>query len=600
LRIKKLDFKATLITDVNELNRVLDTLDEDTIVAFDTETTGLDYEKDSLVGFSFSFNDTEAYYVPFAHFYLGVPDQISKDDAKAAIKKIFKSKIVGHNIKFDLHFVSRFLEDDTLEIFADSMILAWLINPESALSLDKLSDALLDHTMVSFKDTVKKGENFSGVELEDACKYAAEDAFVTLKLYKVFLEKLELQDATHLIKEATDLEFPFIKTLLKMEKEGIEVNSEFLEEFLVDVKNTLSDLTQKIYDAAGSEFNINSTKQLGVVLFEHLGLPVGKKTKTGYSTNEQVLSSLKDAHEIIPYLLEYREVYKLYSTYIEPLLILSKEDKESRIHTSFIQTGTATGRLSSKNPNLQNIPTRTKIGAKIREAFVAGKGNKLIGIDYSQIELRLLAHYSQDKVLVDAFVHDKDIHMQTAIVLFGEEEAAAKRNVAKTVNFGLLYGMGPKKLSGTLDITTKEAKEIIEKYFENFPTVKSYFRSIVDDSKEFGYVETLLGRRRYFDYENATPMFKAAYERESVNSLFQGSAADLIKLSMNKIHKVIEDEKLNAKMLLQIHDELIFEVNEDEAEVLGEKFKNIMEDIMKLNIPLKASMNIGDNWSELK
>ena len=597
---KKLDFKATLITDVNELNRVLDTLDEDTIVAFDTETTGLDYEKDSLVGFSFSFNDTEAYYVPFAHFYLGVPDQISKDDAKAAIKKIFKSKIVGHNIKFDLHFVSRFLEDDTLEIFADSMILAWLINPESALSLDKLSDALLDHTMVSFKDTVKKGENFAGVELEDACKYAAEDAFITLKLYKVFLEKLELQDATHLIKEATDLEFPFIKTLLKMEKEGIEVNSEFLEEFLVDVKNTLSDLTQKIYDAAGSEFNINSTKQLGVVLFEHLGLPVGKKTKTGYSTNEQVLSSLKDAHEIIPYLLEYREVYKLYSTYIEPLLILSKEDKESRIHTSFIQTGTATGRLSSKNPNLQNIPTRTKIGAKIREAFVAGKGKKLIGIDYSQIELRLLAHFSQDKVLVDAFVHDKDIHMQTAIVLFGEEEAAAKRNVAKTVNFGLLYGMGPKKLSGTLDITTKEAKEIIEKYFENFPTVKSYFRSIVDDSKEFGYVETLLGRRRYFDYENATPMFKAAYERESVNSLFQGSAADLIKLSMNKIHKVIDDEKLNAKMLLQIHDELIFEVNEDEAEVLGEKFKNIMEDIMKLNIPLKASMNIGDNWSELK
>ncbi|MCF6309423.1 MAG: DNA polymerase I [Sulfurimonas sp.] len=597
---RKLEFKATLITDVKELNKVLDILDSNTIVAFDTETTGLEYEKDSLVGFSFSFNDTEAYYVPFAHFYLGVPDQISKDDVKRAIRKIFNFKVVGHNIKFDLHFVSRFLEDDSLEIYADSMILAWLVNTESALSLDKLSDKLLNHSMVAFKDTVKKGETFASVEVEDACKYAAEDAFITLKLYYLFLEKLELQSAKHLIDEAYDVEFPFIKTLLKMEKEGIKVNSAFLEEFLVDVKETLSELTKNIYALAGSEFNINSTQQLGAILFEHLGLPVGKKTKTGYSTNEQVLSSLKDAHEIIPMLLEYREVYKLYSTYIEPLLKLSSEDKYSRIHTSFVQTGTATGRLSSKNPNLQNIPTRTRLGSRIREAFVAGKGKKFVGIDYSQIELRLLAHFSGDKVLVDAFVNDKDIHMQTAIALFGEDEAAAKRGVAKTVNFGLLYGMGQKKLSDTLGITTKEAKEIIEKYFESFPTVRTYFRSIVDDSKEMGYVETILGRRRYFDYENATPMFRAAYERESVNSMFQGTAADLIKLSMNKIHKVIEDERLNAKMLLQIHDELIFEVDENEAEVLGEKFKNIMENIMKLNIPLKASMNIGNNWSELK
>jgi DNA polymerase-1 len=299
-------------------------------------------------------------------------------------------------------------------------------------------------------------------------------------------------------------------------------------------------------------------------------------------------------------LLEYREVYKLYSTYIEPLLKLSKEDKYSRIHTSFVQTGTATGRLSSKNPNLQNIPARTKLGLKIREAFVAPEGKKLIGIDYSQIELRLLAHFSQDSVLVDAFKDNKDIHLQTAIALFGEEEAPSKRNIAKTVNFGLLYGMGQKKLSDTLGITTKEAKEIIEKYFESFGTVKTYFRSIVDKSKEYGYTQTLLKRRRYFDYENATPMFKAAYERESVNSVFQGSASDLIKLSMNKIDKIIKEENLNAKMLLQIHDELIFEVNESQAEILGNKFRDIMENIMELNIPLKASMNIGDNWGELK
>lgn len=597
---KKLEFKATLVTDEKELKSILSKLNAEAVVAFDTETTGLNYDKDKLVGFSFCFEENEAYYVPFAHFYLGVPDQISEAAAKEAMRKIFQSKVVGHNIKFDLHFVSRFLNDDDLAVHGDSVILAWLINTESALSLDKLSEKLLGHKMVAFKETVKKGETFAGVDIEDACDYAAEDAFITYKLYELFLRMLELQNATHLIDEANSVEIPFIATLLGMEKEGIEVDGAFLEAFLVEVKETLTHLTKSIYEMAGGEFNVNSTQQLGVILFERLGLPVGKKTKTGYSTDEKVLNTLKDSHEIIPKLMEYREVYKLYSTYIEPLLKLSKEDKRSRVHTSFIQTGTATGRLSSKNPNLQNIPTRTPLGAKIRQAFVAGEGKKLIGIDYSQIELRLLAHFSQDAVLIDAFKNDKDIHLQTAIALFGEEEAPSKRGVAKTVNFGLLYGMGQKKLSDTIGSTTKEAKEIIEKYFESFPTVRTYFRSIVDSSKEYGYVETLLKRRRYFDYENATPMFKAAYERESVNSVFQGSAADLIKLSMNKIHKLIKDEKLNAKMLLQIHDELIFEVDASEAEVLGDRFREIMQNVMELNVPLKASLNIGDHWGELK
>ncbi len=597
---RKLDFIAILIDDEKELNKALSTLTEDTIVAFDTETTGLDYEKDKLVGFSFCVNDKEAYYVPFAHFYLGVGNQVSVDAAKNAMRKIFMSKVVGHNIKFDLHFVSRFLEDDSLSVYADSIILAWLVNPESGLAMDKLADKLLDHTMVAFKDTVKKGETFADVDLESACKYASEDAFITLKLFHLLNDKLELQSASHLVKESMDIEVPFIATLLGMEKEGIKLDSTFLEKFLVEVKDTLTNLTANIHTLAGSEFNINSTKQLGVILFEHLGLRVGKKTKTGYSTNEAVLSSLKESHEIIPLLLEYREVYKLYSTYIEPLLKLAKEDEKSRIHTSFVQTGTATGRLSSKNPNLQNIPARSALGLRIREAFVAEEGKKLIGIDYSQIELRLLAHFSQDSILLDAFRSDKDIHMQTAIALFGEEEAPSKRSVAKTVNFGLLYGMGQKKLSDTLGITTKEAKGIIERYFESFPTVKTYFRSIVEKSKEYGYVETLLQRRRYFDYENATPMFRAAYERESVNSLFQGSASDLIKLSMNEIHKVIIEENLDAKMLLQIHDELIFEVDASQAEDLGNRFTEIMENIMELNIPLKVSMNIGDNWGQLK
>ena len=597
--VSKLEFTTTLITDADKLNEVLNTLDVNTLVAFDTETTGLEYDKDKLVGFSFAVNDKEAYYVPFGHQYLGVGEQLDESVIKDAIRKIFKSKVVGHNIKFDLHFVTRFLGEE-LNIFGDSMILAWLINPESALALDKLSSALLNHEMVSFKDTVKKGETFANVELELACEYAAEDALITFKLYNLFLEKLTIQNAQHLIQEAMDVELPFIKTLMGMESEGIKVDSRFLESFLEKVKATLFDLTNKIHELAGSEFNINSTKQLGVILFEHLGLPVGKKTKTGYSTNEQVLSSLIDSHSIIPLLLEYREVYKLFSTYIEPLLKLSQENEDSRIHTSFVQTGTATGRLSSKNPNLQNIPTRTKLGAEVRRAFIASDGKKLIGIDYSQIELRLLAHFSKDAILTDAFQHDKDIHRQTAVALFGETQADAKRSVAKTVNFGLLYGMGQKKLSQTLDISTKEAKEIIEKYFDSFPSVKSYFRSIVDGAKEIGYVETLLGRRRYFDFENAKPMFKAAYERESVNTLFQGSASDLIKLSMNKIDKMIREENINAKMLLQIHDELIFEVDENEVDALGKKFQDVMESIMELNIPLKVSVNIGTNWGELK
>jgi DNA polymerase-1 len=566
------------------------------MVAFDTETTGLEHEKDQMVGFSFAFNDQTAYYVPIAHAYLGVPEQVSKTAAQKALHKIFSTRVVGHNVKFDLHFVADFLGVDTLDIYGDSIVLGWLVNPESKLSLDHLAQVWLEHTMISFKETVKKGETFASVELEDAAKYAAEDALITRRLFNILLEKLKLQGAEHLIELAHSLEFPFVTTLLEMERVGIMSDAQSLEKFKGEAKEKLSELTAAIYREAGGEFNINSPKQLGEILFDKLQLPVGKKR----STDVKVLNSLCGEHPIIELILKYREMFKLYSTYIEPLLELNRQSEDGRIHTSFVQTGTATGRLSSKNPNLQNIPTRSELGARIREAFVAPEGKVLIGIDYSQIELRLLAHFSEDSVLVDAFREDKDIHMQTAIVLFGEEEAAAKRNIAKTVNFGLLYGMGQKKLSGTLGITTKETKSIIEKYFESFPTVKSYFASIVELSKEQGYVETLLRRRRYFDYATATPMIKAAYERESVNTVFQGSAADLIKLSMNKIADVIKKRRLPAKMMLQIHDELIFEADAAEAEAVAAEFKAIMESIVPLNIPLRTSLNIGKHWGELK
>jgi DNA polymerase-1 len=362
----------------------------------------------------------------------------------------------------------------------------------------------------------------------------------------------------------------------------------------------LENLTKEIYALAGCEFNIRSTQQLGVVLFQQLGLKGGKKTKTGYSTNEAVLDSLRGEHDIIEKLLQYREYSKLSSTYAQPLLLLGKKDINHRIYTSFLQTGTATGRLSSKDPNLQNIPVRSELGRSIREAFIAKDGYKLVSIDYSQIELRLLAHFSGDKALKDAFNNQEDIHYATALKLFGEELASAKRNVAKSINFGLLYGMGPKKLSLELGISAGEAKDIITSYFASFPTVKNFLESIQQEVVSRGYTETLLGRRRFFNYELANGMEKAAYLREGVNTVFQGSAADLIKLSMNEIDSMIIDEDLDARLLLQIHDELIFEVKTSEAELLSKKFAYMMENIYELDVPLECSVSIGDNWGELK
>lgn len=591
---------SVLIDSDSELEKVIASIPSDALIAFDTETTGLEPWHDRLVGFSFSSDGKTGYYVPIAHSYLGVGSQVSADAAKKAIKAIFQHRVIGHNIKFDLHFVTRFLEISRLPIYADTMVMAWLGDSGRSLSMDNLSASLLHHEMIHFKDTVKKGESFASVAIEDACRYAGEDAYITYRLYETLREQLLLKGGQKALDEAFDVEFPFILTLLSMENAGIAVDIRVLEAFKIEVAAELAALTEKIHTLCGTVFNLNSTKQLGVVLFETLGLPSGKKTKTGYSTDEQVLEGLRDAHAVIPLLLQYREYHKLFSTYIEPLISLAQNDPDSRIYTSFVQTGTATGRLSSKNPNLQNIPVKTALGQRIREAFVAPKGKKLIGIDYSQIELRLLAHFSRDTVLLDAFNEGKDIHMQTAIALFGEADAPSKRNIAKTVNFGLLYGMGQKKLSDTLGITTKEAKGIIERYFETFPSVKGYFSAIVEQAKEMGYVETLLHRRRYFDFANATPMLKAAYERESVNTVFQGSASDLIKLSMITIDEMIRSEGLHARMLLQIHDELIFEVDEAVADVYARRFVEVMESVMKLCIPLKTSMHIGHHWGELK
>lgn len=599
-KVQTLSFEAVTLDSKEKLERVLESIDKDAIVAFDTETTGLDTKVAKMVGFSFCFDAIKAYYVPVGHNYLGVEDQVSLDDAILALQKLLKHNIVGQNLKFDFSLLSNQFNMEPVIPYADTMIMAWLSNPGSKVGLDTLAKMFFKYEMKPFKEMVKKGEDFSAVDIEDATFYAAEDAWMTYLLYGAIKKKMELSSLTHLLKEAKNVEYPFMNVLMRMERLGIKIDPSKLEALQKTLSGDLATLTSEIYELSGSEFNIKSTQQLGVVLFQQLGLKGGKKTKTGYSTNEAVLSSLVGEHPIIEKILEYREYQKILSTYVDPLLKLANADEHSRIYTSFVQTGTATGRLSSRDPNLQNIPVRSALGRSVREAFVAKEGYKLVSIDYSQIELRLLAHFSQDAALMDAFNNNVDIHLATSIKLFGEDEAQEKRNFAKSVNFGLLYGMGPKKLSDELGISSGEAKEIITNYFASFPTVKNFLEGIQERVKIDGYVETILKRRRMFDYESANGMQKAAFMRESVNTVFQGSAADLIKLSMNEIDTMIREENLDAYMLLQIHDELIFEVKEDKVEEISNRFVHTMENILELDVPLECSVSVGDSWGELK
>ena len=574
----KINIPSKLILDKQELFGIIDNI-QDEIVAFDTETTGLDKDKE-IVGFSFAFNEN-SFYVPINHFYLGVPEQISLQDALIAIQKLFTKKIIGHNLKFDLELVYKY-GISKITPFMDTMILAWIIDPDKKVSLDNLSKRYLNHEMIKFKDTVKKGENFSSVTLQNASLYGCEDAYITLKLYYKLIEKLDW----NIIDEIKNIELPFIDVLINIENRGINIDIQYFQTLQKQIQQKLNTITTNIYNLAQEQFNINSTKQLAYILFDKLQLPAKKKTKTGYSTNEAVLNSLKD-YEIVKYLLEYRELFKLQSTYIKPL---QEYGKNGKVYTNFLQTGTATGRLSSKDPNLQNIPTNKEIN--IRNGFIASENNYLISLDYSQIELRLLAHFSNDSTLIEAFNEDKDIHLETSIKIFGKQKAQEMRNVAKSINFGLIYGMGARKLSETINVSNKEAKEFIDRYFQSFPTVKEFLNTQKELAKQKGYVQTLLGRRRFFDFASVNSFMASNFEREAVNTIFQGSAADLIKLAMLQISKIN-----NNGMILQIHDELIF----DTADLENiEKYKNIMENIFKLKVPLKVGINKAKRWGEIK
>lgn len=633
---KSFSFKSHLITDSSELFSILDSIPKDKIIAFDCETTGLDYRSDKMVGFSFCFDGVNGYYVAFLHNTDS--KQVSISDAKIALQKIFTHPLIGHNIKFDLQFVLHNFGIYPQKNIKDSMILAWLLSPGEKISLDFLMDKFFNHKMISFESVLKsipkKQKSFADVELISAANYASEDAVATFGL---FFRLESLLDSV-LINEAKNIEFPFISVIIAMENSGISVDVAHFAMLKKDFEFRLQNLTQKIYEQSGYEFNINSPQQTSEILFDKLALSTKGNNKK--STNEIYLANITNEHPVIATLLTYREVFKLYSSYIEPILRLSNakkgenkglfdtldsKDSNDRIYTQFLQTGTATGRLSSKSPNLQNISVRSELGKSIRAGFIARNGYKLASLDYSQIELRLLAHFSGDSTLIRAFEQNADIHAQTAKMIFGDSIAglhnadsiessgdfATFRNIAKSINFGLIYGMGARKLAQTLQISQIQAKEYIDKYFAKLPHIRDFLESKRAEIQQNGYAETLFKRRRYFDFSIQNEGVRQGFLREGVNTIFQGSAADLIKKAMIEIcaafnlcldskHALSHDGDYDIKLLLQVHDELIFEIKESLVESYTQKIKQIMESTYKLKVPLICNATSAHTWAELK
>ncbi|STQ83511.1 DNA polymerase I [Helicobacter fennelliae] len=588
-------FESKMIDNFADFEKILSTAPKDALIAYDCETTSLNTFEAQIVGFSFCIDGKVGYYVPVGHKYLGVGTQFTQEEAKKAIALIFEHSIIGHNLKYDLAIANRLGIMPQKEIY-DSMILAWLCDSVSKIGLDEQMKKWFKYTMIKFVELVDKNQDFSSVNLDIATQYAAEDAVATMALFYRLKDHLIQKGLGHIFDLAKRLEFPFIYVLLEMERNGIAIDIEHFEVLSRRFSKELLGLEKQIFELSGSVFNLNSPKQLGNVLFETLGLKAQRQIKGGYSTDEKTLLALMDAHPIICKIMEYREIAKLKNTYVEPIL---KLNRNHRIHSLFLQTGTATGRLSSKSPNIQNIPVRTEQGREIRQGFVASRDDStLLSIDYSQIELRLLAHFSLDPVLLSAFANNLDIHLQTAKLVFGEECAKEKRDVAKSINFGLIYGMGAQKLAQTLKISFKEAREYIQNYFESFPTVKNFLKQKEEEILNNGYSQTLLGHRRYFDFSRATDFMRANYLREGINSIFQGSAADLIKLAMLKIHQEFKGTAI--KMLLQVHDELIFELPKHNVQENAKRISEIMNGIYTLKVPLQSNIAIGRTWADLK
>ena len=570
--------------------------------AFDTETTSLDYRVAQIVGFSVAFDAQDAYYVPLAHDYENAPEQLNREQILAEIKPILEDESVqkiGHHLKYDAHV----LENHGIELkgwYFDTMLASYVLNAVATRhGMDDVSRLYLSHLTTTFEQVAGKGakqKTFNQIEIETAAHYAAEDAHVTYRLFEVLDAKL--QKHPELVNILHNVEMPVARVLTIMEENGIELDLGFLDQLGVEFANTMANLENQITELAGQSFNVSSPKQVGEILFDKLGLKGGKKTATGqYSTSESVLEKID--HPITELILDYRGLSKLKSTYTDGLLKQANSDTH-RVHTSYHQALTATGRLSSTDPNLQNIPVREEIGRQIRKAFIAPQGRVLLAADYSQIELRLMAHFSQDEALVDAFNHGQDVHRRTAAEVLGvalEDVTSDQRRQAKAVNFGLLYGMSEFGLTRQLGFSREESRGYIAKYFQRYPGVLDYMERTRQIAREQGFVETILGRRLYTpDIMASNKMIKQAAERAAINAPLQGSAADIIKMAMIAVDRMLPKDQV--KMLLQVHDELVFEVDESIADELASKLADVMQSVLQISVPLLVEVGKGRNWDE--
>ena len=593
----------TLLTEA-DLNRWVEKLKQAKLFALDTETDNLDYMAANLVGISFALENGEAAYLPLQLDYLGAPKTLEKTTALALLKPILKNPAiqkVGQNFKYDLTIFAR-NGIDVQGVAFDTMLESYVLNSTGRHNMDDLAKRYLGHQTISFEEIAGKGKNqltFNQIQLEQAAEYAAEDADVTMKLQQVLWEKLSKEPT--LEKLFKEMELPLLGVLSRMERRGVLIDSDALFLQSNEIANRLSELEEQAYVLAGQPFNLASTKQLQEILFDKLGLPVIQKTPKGApSTNEEVLEELAFSHELPKVLVEHRGLSKLKSTYTDKLPQMVNS-QTGRVHTSYHQAVTATGRLSSSDPNLQNIPIRNEEGRRIRQAFIAREGFTVVAADYSQIELRIMAHLSQDQGLINAFTQGKDIHRSTAAEIFGvalDEVTSEQRRNAKAINFGLIYGMSAFGLSRQLGIGRADAQSYMDLYFKRYPGVQTFMHDIREKAKAQGYVETLFGRRLYLpDINSSNGMRRKAAERVAINAPMQGTAADIIKRAMIQLDQTLQNDP-DIAMIMQVHDELVFEVRSEKVAFYSELIKTQMESAANLVVPLIVEVGQGTNWDE--
>jgi len=599
----------SLVQTRQQMDELISHLNKAVRLVVDTETTSLDPLTARLVGVSLCVDSEKAWYVPCGHCDKEgklLPDQLSLVDVVSALRPFLEDQKlpkIGHNLKYDWAVLSA-SQNEGVRLAGplyDTMIGAWLIEPgRRSYKLDDLS-LELDMQLTSFSEVVggdKSEDSFSRVGLEQARDYSCEDVYATIRLFEH--QEVQLKDLG-LWALFADLESPLVPVLAEMERRGISVDAKLLGTLSEEFGQKIEELRKDIYKLAGREFNINSPQQLAELLFDELKLPKGRKTKTGYSTDVKVLERLALQHDMPQMILDYRNLAKLKSTYVDKLKSLS-EASGGRVHTSFNQCGTTTGRLSSSNPNLQNIPIRTEDGQRIRSAFVAPSGHFLLSGDYSQVDLRVLAHYSGDKALHEAFLAGDDIHQRTAAEIFfvaPQLITPEMRRVAKTINFGIVYGMSSFGLSSQLNISRKEAQIFIDRYFAHYQGIKLFMDSIIEQARKDGYVSTLLGRRRTLpDINHSNHTRREFAERTAINTPIQGTAADIIKLAMLQVERELRRQRLDAKMILQIHDELVLEVPKEEIEVTEQLLKSSMENVIQLDVPLVVNLAVSNNLAK--